>query len=173
MGLVFMVRYCRCLFMNNLFFPDRNYEKDRVFMEEAILEAGEAARKGEVPIGALIVLNDQIIAKAHNLREITGDPTAHAEVLVLREAAKFIRHWRLLGATLYTTLEPCPMCAGAMVMARITRLVYGAPDPKAGSAGSIMNIVQDHRLNHRLDVTGGVMENECGELLKVFFKKKR
>lgn len=142
-------------------------------MQEAILEAGEAARKGEVPIGAVIVLNDQIIAKAHNLREITGDPTAHAEILALREAAKVKRHWRLLGATLYTTLEPCPMCAGAMVMARITRLVYGAPDPKAGAAGSIMNIVQDLRLNHRLDVTGGIMEKECGKLLKDFFKEKR
>lgn len=142
-------------------------------MREAIQEANEAARKGEVPIGAVIVINDQIIAKAHNLREITGDPTAHAEVLVIREAAKVKRHWRLLGATLYTTLEPCPMCAGAMVMARITRLVYGASDPKAGAAGSIMNIVQDLRLNHRLDVTGGVMETECGELLKEFFKEKR
>lgn len=159
--------------MNDSFLPDCNHEKDQVFMQEAILEAGEAARKGEVPIGAVIVLNDQIIAKAHNLREITGDPTAHAEVLALREAAKVKRHWRLLGATLYTTLEPCPMCAGAMVMARITRLVYGASDPKAGAAGSIMNIVQDLRLNHRLDVTGGVLEKECGELLKVFFKDKR
>jgi tRNA(adenine34) deaminase len=159
--------------MNSSFLPDCNHEKDQGYMREAILEADEAARKGEVPIGAVIVLNDQIIAKAHNLREITGDPTAHAEVLALREAAKVKRHWRLLGATLYTTLEPCPMCAGAMVMARITRLVYGAPDPKAGAAGSIMNIVQDLRLNHRLDVTGGVLEEECGELLKEFFKEKR
>jgi tRNA(adenine34) deaminase len=159
--------------MNKPFLPDRNLEMDQVFMQKAIQEAGEAARKGEVPIGAVIVLNGQIIAKAHNLRETTGDPTAHAEVLAIREAAKVKRHWRLLGATLYTTLEPCPMCAGAMVMARINRLVYGASDPKAGAAGSIMNIVQDLRLNHRLDVTGGVMEQECGFLLKDFFKGKR
>jgi len=159
--------------MNKSFLPDRNLEMDQVFMEQAILEAGEAAREGEVPIGAVIVINDKIIAKAHNLRETTGDPTAHAEVLAIREAAKVKRHWRLLGATLYTTLEPCPMCAGAMVMARINRLVYGASDPKAGAAGSIMNIVQDLRLNHRLDVTGGVMDQECGFLLKDFFKGKR
>lgn len=159
--------------MSNSFLPDYNLELDQLFMREAILEAGKAVRNGEVPIGAVIVLNEQIIAKAHNLRETTGDPTAHAEILALREAAKIKRHWRLLGAILYTTLEPCPMCAGAMVLARITRLVYGASDPKMGAAGSIMNIVQDLRLNHRLEVTGGVMEKECGELLKGFFKERR
>lgn len=148
-------------------------ERDCVFMREAILEAGEAARKGEVPIGAVIVLNDSIIAKAHNLRETTGDPTAHAEILALREGVKVIQHWRFLGTTIYTTLEPCPMCAGALVMARVTRLVYGAMDSKAGAAGSIMNIVQDIRLNHRMEVTGRLMEKECGELLKEFFKKRR
>lgn len=152
---------------------DRQIERDRVFMREAILEAGEAARKGEVPIGAVIVLDDNIIAKAHNLKESTGDPTAHAEILALRKAIEVIQHWRFLGTTIYTTLEPCPMCAGALVMARVTRLVYGAMDPKAGAAGSIMNIVQDTRLNHRMDVTGGLMEKECGELLKEFFKKRR
>ncbi len=159
--------------MKDLIHPDRQFERDQVFMREAILEAGEAARKGEVPIGAVIVLNDHIIAKAHNLRETIEDPTAHAEILALREAAKVMKHWRLLGTTLYTTLEPCPMCAGAMVMARIKRLVFGALDPKAGAAGSIMNIVQDIRLNHRLDVTGMVMEKECSELIKEFFKERR
>ncbi len=137
------------------------------------MEAVQAAREGEVPIGAVIVLNNQIIAKAHNLRETNGDPTAHAEILALREAAGIKQHWRLLETTLYTTLEPCPMCAGAMVMARVSRLVYGASDPKAGAAGSLMNLVQDPRLNHRLEVTGGVLEKECRELLKEFFKKRR
>ncbi len=159
--------------MNDLFLPDRQQETDEFFMREAIVEATKAAREREVPIGAVIVLNDQIIAKAHNLRETNGDPTAHAEILVLREAAKLKEHWRLLGTTLYTTLEPCPMCAGAMVMARVKRLVYGASDPKAGAAGSLMNIVQDLRLNHRLEVTGGVLEKECRELLKEFFKERR
>lgn len=159
--------------MNDLFLPNRGSIIDQIFMQEAILEAVQAARDGEVPIGAVIVFNNQIIAKAHNLRETNGDPTAHAEILVLRKAAGLKHHWRLLETTLYTTLEPCPMCAGAMVMARVNRLVFGASDPKAGAAGSLMNIVQDLRLNHRLEVTGGVMEKECRELLKDFFKNRR
>lgn len=159
--------------INNLILTDRQRETDEVFMREALTEATKAAREGEVPIGAVIVHNNQIIATAHNLRETNGDPTAHAEILVLREAAKLKRHWRLLGTTLYTTLEPCPMCAGAMIMARTDRLVYGASDPKAGAAGSLMNLVQDPRFNHRLDVTGGVMEKECRELLQGFFKARR
>lgn len=159
--------------MDDLILPDRRLETDQFFMREAIAEAVKAARVGEVPIGAVIVFNDQIIARAHNLRETNGDPTAHAEILVLREAARLKKHWRLLGTTLYTTLEPCPMCAGAMVMARTKRLVYGAADPKAGAAGSLMNIVQDPRLNHRLEVSGGVLEEECRELLKDFFRERR
>jgi tRNA(adenine34) deaminase len=159
--------------MNDLNLQARQLETDRLFMREAIAEAVKAAREGEVPIGAVIVLNNQIIAKAHNLREMNGDPTAHAEILVLREAAGLKGHWRLTGTTLYTTLEPCPMCAGAMVMARTGRLVYGASDPKSGAAGSIMNILQDPRLNHRLEVTGGVLEKDCRELLQNFFKKRR
>lgn len=159
--------------MNNLFFPDGQLKIDEFFMREAIGEAVKASLEGEVPIGAVIVFNNQIIAKAHNLRESNGDPTAHAEILVLREAAKLKEHWRLLGTTLYTTLEPCPMCAGAMVMARAHRLVYGASDLKAGAAGSLMNIVQDYRLNHRLEVTGGVLEKECKEFLQIFFKERR
>lgn len=159
--------------MKELILPESQIETDRFFIHEAIVEAGKAARKGEVPIGAVLVYNGRIIAQAHNLRETSGDPTAHAEILVLRKAAKWKRHWRLLGTTLYTTLEPCPMCAGAMVMARTTRLVFGAFDPKAGAAGSLMNIVQDDRLNHRLEVSGGVLEKECGELLRDFFKERR
>ncbi|MGE5606107.1 MAG: tRNA adenosine(34) deaminase TadA [Bacteroidota bacterium] len=159
--------------MNDLILPDRRLETDQLFMREAIVEAAKAAREGEVPIGAVIVLDNQIIAKAHNLRETNGDPTAHAEILALRGAACLKGHWRLLGTTLYTTLEPCPMCAGAMVMARVERLVYGASDPKAGAAGSLMNIVQDPRLNHSLEVTGGVLEEECKLLLKDFFRERR
>lgn len=159
--------------MNDLILPDRRLETDRFYMREAITEAIKAAQEGEVPIGAVLVFDNQIIARAHNLRETNGDPTAHAEILVLREAASLKKHWRLSGTTLYTTLEPCPMCAGAMVMARTKRLVYGAADPKAGAAGSLMNIVQDPRLNHRLEVSGGVLEEECRELLKDFFRKRR
>lgn len=159
--------------MNDIILPDCRLETDQLFMREAINEAVKAGRDGEVPIGAVIVFNNQIIAKAHNLRETNGDPTAHAEILALREAAGITGHWRLLGTTIYTTLEPCPMCAGAMILARTERLVYGAPDPKAGAAGSLMNIVQDPRLNHRLEVTGGVLEKECSDLLKEFFKERR
>src|SRR5688572_20704947 len=124
--------------LNDLFFSDRQLEIDEIFMREAIEEAVKASLEGEVPIGAVIVFNKTIIAKAHNLRETIDDPTAHAEILVLREAAKLKEHWRLVGTTIYTTLEPCPMCAGAMVMARVNRLVYGASDFKAGAAGSLM-----------------------------------
>jgi tRNA(adenine34) deaminase len=146
---------------------------DRNYIREALVEAQKAAEIGEVPIGAVIVYGDKIIARAHNLRETTGDPTAHAELIALREAAKHGRNWRLTDATLYTTLEPCPMCAGAMVLARIKRLVFGAWDPKAGSAGSIMNIVQEDRLNHKIEINAGVLEVECGNILREFFRKRR
>ena len=148
-------------------------QTDQVFIREALREADKAARIGEVPIGAIIVWEGQIIARAHNLKEITGDPTAHAEMLALRSAAQLKQAWRLNGATLYTTLEPCPMCAGAMVLARIGRLVYGASDPKAGSAGSLMNIVQDPRLNHKVEITAGILAVECGNILKEFFRERR
>lgn len=148
-------------------------EADQEFMREALAEAGKAARIGEVPIGAVIVYEEKIIARAHNLKETTGDPTAHAELLALRTAAQLRQGWRLSGATLYTTLEPCPMCAGAMVMARISRLVYGAMDPKAGSAGTLMNIVQDERFNHKVEITSGVLATECGNILKEFFRERR
>lgn len=146
---------------------------DEFFMEKALLEAHKAEAMGEVPVGAVLVFQNQIIASAHNLRETSGDPTAHAEVLAIRLAASIKTHWRLLDTTLYCTLEPCPMCAGAMVHSRIRRLVYGAPDPKAGAAGSLMNLVQDERLNHRLEVTSGVLTNSCAELLRHFFRKRR
>jgi tRNA(adenine34) deaminase len=152
---------------------EKQNEVDQKFMREALLEADKAAQIGEVPIGALIVYEGQVIARAHNLKEISGDPTAHAEILALRSASQLKQAWRLNGATLYTTLEPCPMCAGAIVMARIRRLVYGANDPKAGSAGTLMNIVQDERLNHKVEITTGILALECGNILKEFFKERR
>jgi tRNA(adenine34) deaminase len=148
-------------------------DQDLAFMREALAEARQAALLGEVPIGAVVVSAGRIIGRGHNLRETGGDPTAHAEILALREAASRQRHWRLTGATLYVTLEPCPMCAGALVQARIDRLVFGAFDPKAGAAGSLMNIPRDTRLNHQVEVTTGVMAEECGKILKEFFKERR
>ncbi len=146
---------------------------DAEFMKQALAEAAQAADLGEVPIGALVVVDGQVIGRGHNLRENDGDPTAHAEIIAIRAAAAVQKHWRLATATLYTTLEPCPMCAGALVQARVKRLVYGATDPKAGAVGSLMNIVQDSRLNHRLEVTAGVLAEECGQILKDFFQKRR
>lgn len=143
------------------------------FMRLALQEAEEAFARGEVPIGAVIVREGEVIACAHNLRETRQDPTAHAEILALREAASRTGSWRLTGTTMYVTLEPCPMCAGALVLARVGHLVYGAPDPKAGAAGSLMNIPRDERLNHRLEVTGGVLREECGDILQRFFRSLR
>jgi len=149
------------------------FEIDEQFMREALREAEKAAEVQEVPVGAVVVANGKIIARAHNLRETTGDPTAHAEILALREAARINKHWRLTGMSLYVTLEPCSMCAGALVLARIDRLIFGASDPKAGAVGSLMNLVQDPRLNHRVEVTAGILGDECGKILKDFFKKRR
>ena len=146
---------------------------DQSYMREALIEAEKAALLGEVPIGAVFVRENRIIARGHNLRETTGDPTAHAEILVLRAASFHRRHWRLSGGTLYTTLEPCPMCAGAMIQARIDRLVFGAHDPKAGAAGSLMNLLQDERLNHQVELSTGILEFECGKILKEFFQERR
>jgi tRNA(adenine34) deaminase len=147
--------------------------QDELFMQEALLEAKIAAANGEVPVGAVLVGNNEVVAKAHNLREELGDPTAHAEILALRQAAQIRKHWRLADLTLYCTLEPCPMCAGALVQARIARLVYGASDFKAGAAGSLMNLVQDERLNHRMEVTSGVLATASETILKQFFRTKR
>jgi tRNA(adenine34) deaminase len=143
------------------------------WMKEALKEAEIAYALGEVPIGAVLVEDDQILASAHNLRETRHDPTAHAEVLALRLGAERKEHWRLTGTTLYVTLEPCPMCAGALINARIGRLVFGAFDPKAGAAGSLMDLLRDERLNHRLPVCGGVLAEECGGLLRKFFAERR
>jgi tRNA(adenine34) deaminase len=145
---------------------------DRDWMRQAIAEAEQAAALGEVPIGAVFVRDGEVIARAHNRRELDRDPLAHAEVLAIREAAARVGDWRL-GGTLYVTLEPCAMCAGALVAARVGRLVYGAADPKAGYCGTLGNVVQDPRLNHRLEVTAGVLAQECGALLSGFFAALR
>ena len=142
-------------------------------MGEAMAEARLAAAEGEVPIGAVVVAGGRIVGRGRNAREGRRDPTAHAEVLALQEAARSLGRWRLSGATVYATLEPCPMCAGALVNARVDRLVYAVVDPKAGAAGTLFDIVREPRLNHRMEVTAGVLARECGELLKEFFRAKR
>ena len=142
-------------------------------MKMALAEAEKGFKKDEVPVGAVIVADGKVIARAHNLRESLVDPTAHAEILALKKAGKKLGGWRLNMATLYTTLEPCPMCAGAVVHSRIKELVYGAYDPKAGACGSIMNVVSSGHLNHRVKVISGVMKAECSEILRKFFKKLR
>ncbi|NLC51633.1 MAG: nucleoside deaminase [Firmicutes bacterium] len=142
-------------------------------MNEALKEAHKALAKAEVPIGAVIVYEGKIIARAHNQREKNHDATAHAEILALRKAGEVLGGWRLIGTTLYVTIEPCPMCAGALVQARVSRLVYGAADPKAGAAGTLCNLVDDERFNHRLEVTGGVLEKESKKLMQDFFRSLR
>jgi len=143
------------------------------YMRLAIDQAKVAEENGDVPIGAIIIYESQIIGKAYNQREQLKDPTAHAEIIALTQAAAYLETWRLHGGTIYVTLEPCPMCAGALVLARIDRLVYGCPDPKTGACGSLYNIVQDQRLNHRLEVTPGVLADECSQLLQDFFARRR
>jgi tRNA(adenine34) deaminase len=143
------------------------------FMRAALAEARLAAEEDEVPIGAVIVHNQRIIAAAHNQREQLQDPTAHAEMLAITQAAASLASWRLERCTLYVTLEPCPMCAGAIVQARIPWLVYGADDPKAGAARSLYQLLDDARLNHRVETTAGVVAAECGQLLSEFFQAQR
>jgi tRNA(adenine34) deaminase len=142
-------------------------------MEAAIEQARSALDHGDVPVGAVVQRDGVIIAARHNERELTGDPSAHAEMLAIRDAAAVVGRWRLDDCTLVVTLEPCPMCAGAMINARIGQLVYGATDPKAGAAGSLMNLVADPRLNHRLPVVSGVAADRCGALLVEFFAARR
>ena len=146
---------------------------DMDFMKEALQEARKALDSDEPPVGAVIVRDGAIIARGHNLRENLRDPTAHAEMLAVRAAAASLGRWRLSDCTMYVTLEPCAMCAGAMVLARIHRLVYGANDPKAGAVDSLMNLVSDSRLNHQVEVESGVLAQECGDLLRQFFSSRR
>ena len=146
---------------------------DAAFMQEALAEAAAAASLGEAPIGAVMVHEGRIIARGHNRRELDRDPLAHAEAGVLRQAARVLGGWRLSGCILYVTLEPCVMCAGALMQARVTRLVYGAADPKAGAAGSVVDVLRDGRFNHVVEVAAGVCQAECSALLHEFFSGLR
>ncbi|AXN39033.1 MULTISPECIES: tRNA adenosine(34) deaminase TadA [Peribacillus] len=146
---------------------------DAYYMKLALKEAEKAQMLNEVPIGALIVIDDQIVSRGHNLRETEQNATAHAELLAINEACGSLGSWRLEKATLYVTLEPCPMCAGAILQSRVKRVVFGAHDPKAGCAGTFMDLLQDERFNHQCEVTSGVLRDECGGILTAFFKELR
>jgi tRNA(adenine34) deaminase len=152
---------------------DYQSDLDERMMQLALVRAEDCLDSGDVPVGAVIARDGEMLTAAGNARERLQDPTAHAEVLALREASVISDSWRLDGCTLYVTLEPCAMCAGAVVLSRIDRVVFGARDPKAGFGGSLGNLLQDERLNHRVDVTAGLLEDECGELLRAFFRDRR
>lgn len=146
---------------------------DNYYMQLALQQAQIAANKQEIPIGAVLVKDKKVIAQAHNMRETWQDGTAHAEIIVVKQACKLLNTWRLTGCTLYVTVEPCPMCAGALIMSRLDRLVYGCADSKAGACESLFNIVNNPNLNHRLKVTAGICETECRKIIKDFFLAKR
>jgi len=143
------------------------------FMRLALAEAQAASDEGEIPVGAVAVKDGKVVGAGHNRREGARDPTAHAELLAIQAAARSVGAWRLSGVTVYVTLEPCAMCAGALVLARVDRVVFGTRDAKAGAVGSLMNLVQDPRLNHRMDVQEGLLQEECSSLLKAFFRRLR
>jgi len=147
--------------------------QDELWMKEAIAEAKKAERLGEVPIGAVVVKEGVIIGRGHNLRETQHNPVSHAEIIAIQQASQALNAWRLLDCTLYVTLEPCPMCAGAIVQSRIKRVVYGTSDPKAGCAGTLMNLLQEPRFNHETELTGYVLQTECANLLTEFFRELR
>jgi len=146
---------------------------DEFFMGKALQEAMRASSSEDVPVGAVIVLKNRIIARSHNQVELLSDPTAHAEMIAITEAANFLKTKWLRDCVLYVTIEPCSMCAGALVLSRITKVVYGAHDPKTGAGGSVLNILHHKKLNHRIKVTGGILEKECAGLVQEFFRKKR
>jgi tRNA(adenine34) deaminase len=150
------------------FFPREEY-----FMRLALREAARALEHDDVPIGAVVVQGGEVIGAGHNERELRADPTAHAEMIALREAARALGSWRVLDSVMYVTLEPCAMCAGAIVLARLPRLVFGATDPKAGAAGSVFNVLEEPRLNHRPQVESGLLAEECADLLRSFFAPRR
>jgi tRNA(adenine34) deaminase len=152
---------------------DRFFPRDEYFMRLAIREAQRAVEHDDVPIGAVIARGGELIAAAHNERELRQDPTAHAEILALREAARVLESWRVLDTVLYVTLEPCAMCAGAIVLARVPRVVFAASDPKAGACGSVLDVLAEPRLNHRPEVAAGLLAYECGALLSEFFASRR
>jgi tRNA(adenine34) deaminase len=154
--------------LNSIFFP-----RDEYFMRLALREAERALDHEDVPVGCVIARDQELVAAAPNERELRGDPTAHAEVLALREASQAVGSWRLTDAVVYVTLEPCAMCAGALVLARVPRVVYGAVDPKAGAAGSVLNVLAEPRLNHRPEVAGGLLGEESAALLREFFSSRR
>ncbi len=147
--------------------------QDEYFMRVAIEEAKKGEAIGEVPIGCVIVKDGEIIARGHNLKEIEQNPILHAEMVAIQRASEKLGSWRLEGTAMYVTLEPCPMCAGGIIMARIERVVYGASDPRGGCAGTLMNLLQDERFNHRCEVESGILAEECGQMLVDFFKKLR
>jgi tRNA(adenine34) deaminase len=151
----------------------RFFPRDEWFMRLAIREAEAAQAHDDVPIGAVVVRDGEVVGAGHNERELRQDPTAHAEVLALREASRALGSWRLLDCVLYVTLEPCAMCAGAIVLARVPRVVYGCTDPKAGAAGSVLDVLAERRLNHRPDVAGGLLGDACADLLRAFFASRR
>ena len=149
------------------------YTLDEKYMLEAIKEAKKAEKIDEVPIGAVIVLNDKIIARGYNQRESKLDPTLHAEIVAIRKACKKLQNWRLVGATMYVTIEPCSMCAGTLLWTRIGRIVYGAKDPKGGAIESSLKLFESPNINHHPEITGGVLEEKCSSIVKLFFRKKR
>ena len=153
--------------------PTGFFPRDEYFMRLALREAERALGHGDVPVGCIITSEGEVAAAAPNERELRGDPTAHAEILALREASKAVGGWRLTNTVLYVTLEPCAMCAGAIVLARVPRVIYAAPDPKAGAAGSVLDVLSEPRLNHRPEVAGGLLEGDAGALLREFFARRR
>jgi len=154
--------------MSERFFP-----RDGYYMRLALREAERALEHEDVPIGAVIVHEGEVLATGHNERELRQDPTAHAEIIALREAARALGSWRVLDCVLYVTLEPCAMCAGAIVLSRVPRVVFGASDPKAGACGSVLDVLAEPRLNHRPDVAGGLLAQECGAMISSFFASRR
>jgi tRNA(adenine34) deaminase len=151
----------------------RFFPRDEYFMRLALREAERALEHDDIPVGSVVVRDGEVIGSGHNEREIRADPTAHAEVIALRDAARTLGSWRILDSVLYVTLEPCAMCAGAMVLARIPRVVFGTTDPKAGAAGSVLNVLAEPRLNHRPQVESGLLAEECADLLRAFFASRR
>jgi tRNA(adenine34) deaminase len=151
----------------------RFFPRDEYFMRLALREAERALEHDDIPVGSVVVMDGEVIGSGHNERELRADPTAHAELIALRDAARTLGTWRVLDSVLYVTLEPCAMCAGAIVLARVPRVVYGTPDPKAGAAGSILNILAEPRLNHRPQVQSGLLAEDCANLLRSFFASRR
>ena len=154
--------------MSSHFFP-----RDEYYMRLALREATRAPEHDDIPVGAVIVRDGEVIGLGHNEREVRADPTAHAEMMALREAAQVLGSWRVLDSVLYVTLEPCAMCAGAIVLARVPRVVFGTADPKAGAAGSVLDVLGEQRLNHRPQVQSGLLAEECADLLRAFFAERR